>query len=159
MISPISYRARLLPIIARVPAVLAVGGMVLLAGCGGGNGGSAASTPTAVPHSARCIPASTDGQGGPYPASVSSLCTGAKLVEVDVITDPKLGGGFSPSNITISAGTTVLFVWKSGGHNLHPFHDQIEDVGYSLSKTFAKRGDFPYECQVHPGQYGIVHVI
>ncbi len=142
----------------RALAVLLLGSLPLLAGCGG-SAGSATPAPTAVPRGARCVPAATDGQGGPYPASSSSQCTGAKLVEVDVVSDPKLGGGFSPSNITINAGTTVLFVWKSGGHNLHPFHDQIEDGGYTLRRAFPKRGDYPYECQIHPGQYGMIHVI
>ena len=143
----------------RVFAALALGLMPLLAGCGGGASAPAAPTPTAIPRIPGCLPANTDGQGGPYPAAVTSRCTGVKLVEVDVVTDPKLGGGFSPSNITISAGTTVLFVWKSGGHNLHPFQDQPQDSGYTLRRGFPTRGDFPYECQIHPGQYGIVHVV
>lgn len=146
-------------IVPRVLGVLALGAMLLLAGCGGGSSGQASPPPTTVPHPAGCVPAATDGQGGPYPAASSSSCTGVKLVEVDVVPDPKIGGGFSPSNITISAGTTVLFVWKSGGHNLHPFQDQIQDSGYTLRHTFVKRGDYPYECQIHPGQYGIVHVV
>jgi plastocyanin len=80
------------------------------------------------------------------------------MVEVDIVSDPKTTGGFSPSNITISAGTTVTWVWKSGGHNLAPFHTSIEDTGYRFSKTFASPGDYPYQCQVHPGQNGVVHV-
>ncbi|MGH2410545.1 MAG: hypothetical protein ACRDGS_09275, partial [Chloroflexota bacterium] len=120
-------------------ATLALGLIPLLAGCGSGSSAPAAPavlTPTAVLRSPGCAPANTDGQGGPYPAAVSSRCTGLRQVEVDVITDPKLGGGFSPSNITISAGTTVIFVWKSGGHNLHPWQDQIQDTGYTLRRNF-----------------------
>jgi plastocyanin len=79
-------------------------------------------------------------------------------VEVDVIADPKTTGGFSPSNITISAGTTVTWVWKAGGNNLAPFHTAIEDAGYRFSKTFTTPGDYPYQCQLHPGQNGVVHV-
>jgi plastocyanin len=147
--------------IARRPlAVLTLIALPLLAGCGGGSGSAGrAPTPTPPAHSPGCVPDPGDGRGGPYPSSVTSLCTGAKLVEVDVIADLKLGGGFSPSNITISAGTTVLFVWKSGGHNLHPFHDQIEDGGFTFRKTFSRPGAYAYDCQIHPGQNGIIHVI
>jgi plastocyanin len=105
-----------------------------------------------------CVPAATDGNGGPYPAASSSNCTGKKFVEVDVVDDPKTVGGFSPSNITVSAGTSVKFVWKSSGHNLSPFHNGIEASGFTFSRVFDKRGDYPYSCQVHPGQNGVVHV-
>jgi len=145
----------------RAIAALALGLIPLLAGCGGGSSAPAAPAPTstAAPRPPGCAPANTDGQGGPYPAAVSSRCTGLRQVEVDVISDPKIGGGFSPSNITISAGTTVLFVWKSGGHNLHPFQDQIQDTGYTLRRNFPTKGDYSYECQIHPGQNGIIHVV
>lgn len=144
----------------RAIAALTLGLIPLLAGCGGSSA-PAASRPTATvaPRPPGCVPANTDGQGGPYPAAVSSRCTGLRQVEVDVISDPKIGGGFSPSNITISAGTTVLFVWKSGGHNLHPFQDQIQDTGYTLRRSFPTKGDYSYECQIHPGQNGIIHVV
>ncbi|MDB5057401.1 MAG: hypothetical protein JWO59_873 [Chloroflexi bacterium] len=141
------------------------GATLLLAGCGAsgnsGSGQSGAATPTIVAANtptSGCAPASTDGNGGPYPAASSSNCTGMKTVEVDVINDPKTTGAFSPSNITVSAGTTVKFVWKSSGHNLSPFHDGIEAEGYTFSKTFDKSGNYPYSCQVHPAQNGIVHV-
>ncbi len=158
---------------SRLCSVLALAIMPLLAGCGGGSNSAgptavpATGTPSAAPTSLApstaapgpgCRPATTDGNGGPYPASASSDCTGKKLVEVDMVSDPQTTGGFSPSNITISAGTTVKFVWKSGGHNLSPWHAGIEDVGFTFSKTFESAGDYPYQCQVHPGQNGIIHV-
>jgi plastocyanin len=68
-------------------------------------------------------------------------------------------GGFSPSNITVSRGTTVRFVWKSSGHNLSPFHTQIEAEGYVFSKTFDVAGRYAYSCQVHPGQNGVITVL
>jgi plastocyanin len=89
---------------------------------------------------------------------VSSNCTNKKIVDVDVIDDPKTIGGFSPSNVTVSAGTTVKFVWKSSGHNLNPFHTGIEASGYVFSKLFDKPGQYAYNCQVHPGQNGVVYV-
>jgi plastocyanin len=74
------------------------------------------------------------------------------------VDDPQTTGGFAPSNITISVGTTVRFVWKSSGHNLSPFHDDIEAAGYVISKQFNAPGVYSYSCQVHPGQNGVVHV-
>jgi len=136
-----------------------------LAGCGSSSSSGAppptatpGMTPVRAPTSGGCLPAKTDGNGGPYPAAISSSCTGMKAVEVDIVSDPKITGGFAPSNITISRGTTVTWVWKSGGHNLAPFHTAIEDTGFRYSQTFTTRGDYQYQCQVHPGQYGIVHV-
>jgi plastocyanin len=139
---------------------------LFLAGCGGGGSASPpppTATPGAIqtplaPPGAGCTAATTDGNGGPYPAATSSICTGQKAVEVDVIADPKTTGGFSPSNITISAGATVTWVWKAGGANLAPFHTAIEDVGFRFSKTFATPGTYPYQCQLNAGQLGIVHV-
>ena len=77
-------------------------------------------------------------------------------MEVDIVDDPKTVGGFSPSNVTVSPGTVVEFVWKSSGHNLSPFHTEIEDTGYVFRKTFERAGAYPYSCQVHPGQNGVV---
>ena len=144
-------------------ATVAVGLSTALAGCGGGSAGVPPSAVTAVPVTATglsrgCAPAATDGNGGPYPAAAASDCQHRKQVEVDVVTDPKTAGGFSPSNMLISVGTTVRFVWKSGGHNLSPFHTDIEDTGYSFSKVFAVHGQYSYQCQVHPGQNGLIVV-
>jgi plastocyanin len=134
-----------------------------LAGCGSS---SDIATPTAnVPSAtagtavlAGCAPASTDGSGGPYPAAASSDCTRRKTVEVDIVDDPKTIGGFSPSNVKVSPGTVVVFVWKSSGHNLSPFHTDIEDTGFIYRKTFDKTGEYDFNCQVHPGQNGVIFV-
>lgn len=146
---------------------------IMLAGCGGTSGAPAppaiatvtghVATPTATsgtPASARtCRPAGTNGNGGPYPAATGSDCLGMPVVEVDLIADPRSVGGFSPSNITISKGTTVTWVWKTGGrHNLAPFHTAVEGIGFRFSKTFDQQGSYPYRCQLHPGQNGLVLV-
>ena len=153
--------------LTRFLSALTIIATILLTGCGSGDSakgsGTTAATATGtlqatVAPSGDCVPATTDGSGGPYPASVSADCTHRALVEVDVVDDPNTTGGFSPSNITVSAGTTVKFVWKSSNHNLHPFHDDIEDTGYIFYKTFGKPGKYQYNCQVHPGQNGVVYV-
>jgi plastocyanin len=152
---------------AIVLCLAAVPLMATLAGCGGSsdNAGQAApqtpagQTPTPFPSPVPgCVAAATDGHGGPYPAAVSSDCRGHKSVEVDIVNDPKMVGGFSPSNVTISPGTVVEFVWKSSGHNLSPFHTEIEDTGFIYRKTFDHAGVYTYSCQVHPGQNGVVFV-
>ncbi len=137
--------------------------MIGLAGCGGSSSTATQvqATPTATTGAvalAACAPASTDGRGGPYPAAESSDCTGRKTVEIDVVDDPKTVGGFAPSNVTITRGTVVAFVWKSSGHNLSPFHTDIEDTGYVFRKTFDQAGSFDFSCQVHPGQNGVIFV-
>ena len=134
--------------------------LVSLAGCGSSSSTTApaqtapaASTiTTGLAPAADCVPAPTDGHGGPYPAAVSSECSRRKTVEVDIVNDPKTVGGFSPSNVTVSPGTVVDFVWKSSGHNLSPFHDQIEDTGYVYRRTFNRAGEYDYSCQIHSGQ-------
>ncbi len=134
-----------------------------LAGCGSSSTSGPRTTvaPSATAGTvnlAGCVPASTDGNGGPYPAATSSDCTRQKTVEIDVVNDPKTIGGFSPSNVRVSRGTTVTFVWKSSGHNLSPFHTDIEDTGYVFRKTFDRAGEYDYNCQVHPGQNGVIFV-
>ena len=106
----------------------------------------------------RCVAAKSDGSGGPYPAKISANCTALKKVTVNVETDPVIGGAFTPSNITIKKGTTVTWIWKSGSHNLAPFHAAIENPGFKFSKRFTKAGKYKYLCQVHPGQNGLVIV-
>jgi plastocyanin len=143
----------------QVPAKFAViAASLFVAGCSAGSGVPAV-TPTAVVSPVGgCVPASTDGHGGPYPAEASSDCRKKSTVEVDIVDDPATTGAFAPSNLTISAGTTVRFVWKSSGHNLYPFHDGIEAAGYVVDKRFDHPGVYPYSCQVHPGQNGVVQV-
>ena len=136
---------------------------IALAGCGGSSPSAAPPTiaPSATSGTAAlggCVPSSTDGNGGPYPAAISGDCTRRRTVEVDIVSDPKTIGGFSPSNIKVSVGTVVEFVWKSSGHNLSPFHTGIEDTGYVFRKTFNAPGEFDYACQVHPGQNGVIFV-
>lgn len=149
--------------------------MCTLTGCGSQASGVTSPSPTVRPPTSvatrspatiatptngasTCQPAASDGNGGPYPAAISTDCTGTREVTIDVIGDPKIGGGFAPSNITISHGTTVTFIWKSSGHNLSPFVKDLQDVGYTYRKTFGVPGDYPYQCQIHAGMNGVIHV-
>src|SRR5579862_8994447 len=66
-----------------------------------------------------CVPAATDGKGGPYPAKVSANCTALKAVTINIMADPKITGAFVPSNITIKKGTKVTWIWKTTPHNVY----------------------------------------
>jgi plastocyanin len=70
---------------------------------------------------------------------------------------------FSPREITVEAGTVVE--WTN--------HDQIVhniiapdvklsspgmDTGDHFDYTFAKPGDYPYLCGLHPHMTGVIHV-
>lgn len=61
--------------------------------------------------------------------------------------------------LTVSAGTTVTWVWKSGGHNIDvgsqpnganwDGHDAIEDAGFTYQHTFDVQGTYHYWCDPH----------
>ena len=81
-----------------------------------------------------------------------------------------LGGTtFSPSDVSISVGETVHWVWASSNHSVtsgtpgNPdgiFDSGIQNVPFSFSHTFPTIGDFPYYCRVHGSMMtGTVHVL
>lgn len=80
-------------------------------------------------------------------------------------------GGFSPSSITVKAGTTVTFVnndtiahWPAS--NPHPTHTTLSAFdskgkvmpGESYSHTFTDVGTWKYHCHLRPGSTGEVIV-
>jgi plastocyanin len=130
-------------------------------------GGLASHVQAAHPVAAKntCVPAPTDGKGGPYPAKKSSDCTAMKTVTVYAMADPKTFGAFVPSNITIKKGTTVIWIWKTGPHNVSFINPSVKliDSGFlnpggKFKETFTKTGVFKYQCQVHPMQFGLITV-
>jgi plastocyanin len=131
----------------------------LVVGSHAGTKHAQAAQPSPNPTSKTCVPAKSDGTGGPYPAAKPANCTKLKAVTVWVIADPAIIGGFAPSNITIKRGTKVTWIWKVGGHDVAPFHIGIESAGFKFSKTFTKTGRFAYQCLVHPGQNGVAIVV
>jgi plastocyanin len=84
-------------------------------------------------------------------SSSSSGGGGTKTVQVGP------GGSlkFEPEELTIAPGTAVKFVWKSGGHNVHPKsgnwgHQPIEDKGFSYTTPpFKQTGSHDYWCDPH----------
>jgi plastocyanin len=70
---------------------------------------------------------------------------------------------FTPKELTVKAGTTVVF--RNGDDIPHSivggkgeFHSKALDTGDSFSFTFAKAGTFGYFCGLHPQMQGKVVV-
>jgi len=70
---------------------------------------------------------------------------------------------FTPQNLAIKAGTTVIFendddiphlVVAAGGS----FRSKALDTGDTYAFTFANSGDFPYFCGIHPHMQGKITV-
>jgi len=124
-------------------ALAGLGSMFLTLSCGGGGGGAASSTtppPTA---------------GGP-PANTIWVGSGGLM--------------FTPNNLTVTAGTTVTWEWKSSGHSVDSGAPCTADgvyssggtqsQGHTMTHIFATAGTYNYFCDPHcgSGMTGIVTV-
>ena len=95
--------------------------------------------------------------------------TGEDVVEIDV------GGAdgenvFEPAEIRIDPGTTVIWNWESGSHDLYPDDiptrsdwegvDERQEPDYEHMHTFVHSGTYEYVCTPHEddGMVGAVHV-
>jgi len=79
-------------------------------------------------------------------------------------------GGFSPTSLTVKAGTTVTWVNKSGSgfslnSNPHPVHTDYPPLnigavgdGQSKSLTFDKPGTYGYHNHLNPSDRGEIVV-
>jgi len=70
---------------------------------------------------------------------------------------------FSPQEITVSAGTTII--WTNRDDIPHTvvsddkiFKSKVLDTDQQFSFTFAKPGTYPYFCSVHPKMTGKIVV-
>lgn len=70
---------------------------------------------------------------------------------------------FAPAALTIAAGTTVT--WKNLDDSPHTVRERNKafgsgplDTGDSFSYTFAKPGEYPYFCSLHPFMVGKIVV-
>lgn len=74
------------------------------------------------------------------------------------------GFSFSPFTTTITVGGSVIFDFPSELHNV--IFDRITGAPTDIqattnrrvTRTFATRGTFPYDCTLHPGMSGQVIV-
>lgn len=72
---------------------------------------------------------------------------------------------FDPSSLSVSAGTTVSFVFASTGHNVtfnavagSPADITGSNSNTTITRTFNTAGTFPYQCTIHAGMTGTVIV-
>lgn len=70
---------------------------------------------------------------------------------------------YAPQDITVAPGTTV--VWTHRDEIPHTVTDKTGelaspglDTGDRYEHAFAREGDYPYTCAVHPFMTGVVHV-
>ena len=74
---------------------------------------------------------------------------------------------FEPEELEIDSGTTVEFVWDSGGHNLQVWDQpdesewsrsmEIHDEGDVETHTFDIEGEYEVYCSHHGGPSGDMH--
>jgi plastocyanin len=74
------------------------------------------------------------------------------------------GFSFVPFAVTVNRGGSVIFDFPAEPHNVifasragAPADIQVTS-NRTVSRTFATAGDFPYDCTLHPGMSGIIHV-
>jgi plastocyanin len=125
--------------------------LVVLAGCGStsaasGDTGSPTATSASSGATATIEPTNTTG-------------TGSSGAVVNVANFQ-----FSPSTLTIKAGTTVTFKGVSGDHTVtsdpdSPMaFDQGVSQGSSITITFANPGTYKYHCSIHASMHGTIVV-
>ncbi len=103
---------------------------------------------------------------------IAALLLPASAGAVDQTVSIGPGFVFSPSNVTVSPGDTVTWVWQEGPHSStseatsgpEVWDSGILGPGANFAHTFQSAGDHPYYCVVHsfPGgtmMNGLVRVV
>jgi plastocyanin len=128
--------------------LLIVVALAVLAGCGSttaGSGDTAAPTATSAPVATV--------------APTNTTTTGSSDNVVNVSNFQ-----FSPSTLTVKAGTTVTFKGVSGDHTVTSdagsamTFDQSISAGSSITITFANPGTYKYHCSIHASMHGTIVV-
>jgi plastocyanin len=115
-------------------------------------------TTTAAPLIDPFAPVTTTATTAPAPSPTPAATAPVSIVDF----------GFSPSSITVSAGTTV--VWTNTGQSIHSVTSDTGafdsnpscptgsclDPGATYSHTFSTAGTFAYHCRVHSNMVGTV---
>jgi plastocyanin len=121
--------------------------LAVLAGCGSttaGSGDTGAPTATSAPV-ATVAPTNTTTGSSDNVVNVSNF-------------------QFSPSTLTVKAGTTVTFKGVSGDHTVTNdagsamTFDQSISAGSSITITFANPGTYKYHCSIHASMHGTIVV-
>jgi plastocyanin len=122
----------------------AVAALIAAVACGGGGDIPAVTGTTG----------GNPGGGTPTGGSDSPQATNAVTVSDNI---------FTPTNIVVTAGTTVTWTWAAGSaaHNV-TFADGAQSGdktgGATYTRTFSTVGTFNYSCTIHPGMNGSVKV-
>ena len=94
-------------------------------------------------------------------ALVGGPATASQDAKTKSITVNLAGVSFSPKSVKAKAGDKIKFVWKNGSHNAYlktapkgvtkpKFGaDPVKSSGTALSKAFAKKGKYVFECKPH----------
>jgi len=100
---------------------------------------------------------------GAAAAGVAATGTAAAAEESSGSSEVRVGPGgsnvFDPETLYVEPGTTVKWVWDSGGHNVVPEsipdgadwegHEGLEDSGFDYEHTFETKGTYEYVCTPH----------
>jgi plastocyanin len=113
---------------------------VVCSACGGGNAGYSPTSPSVNNGSGTSV----------TPAANQVLATA--------------GLAFTPASLSVAAGTTVTFTFESVQHDV-VFDDASgapaninPTAGTSVTRAFATRGAYGYQCTIHSGMRGTVTV-
>ncbi len=73
---------------------------------------------------------------------------------------------FSPTDKTVAVGATVRWGFSTVGHSVifdavagRPADILGVNTSVIIGRTFTTAGDYGYECGIHPGMRGTVHVV
>jgi plastocyanin len=87
-----------------------------------------------------------------------------KLLFLATLVVKIIADSFHPSTLTVTPGTTVVFVNKDDDAHTVPsttaglFDSKGLDTNDSWKKTFTKIGTFTYFCELHPFMKGTIIV-
>jgi plastocyanin len=98
------------------------------------------------------------GLGAMVALAISMALPAAEPVTVDIVKF-----AFTPKEITVAPGTTVVWInHDETPHTVaasdHGFASKPHDTDARYEHTFVDEGDIPYFCTVHPFMTGVVHV-
>ena len=132
--------------------LLVVVALAVLAGCG-----STSSTGSGDSGSPTATSASAGATATAAPTNTTSAGSADNVVKVSNFS-------FSPSTLTVKAGTTVTFNGVSGAHTVtsdsgsQMAFDQSVSEGSSVTITFANPGTYKYHCSFHSQMHGTIVV-
>jgi plastocyanin len=130
--------------------LLVVVALAAFAGCGSTSGSGDTGSPTAT---------AADGGATATIAPTDTTGTGSSDNVVNVSNFQ-----FSPSTLTVKAGTTVTFKGVTGTHTVTSdagapmAFDQGVSEGSSITITFANPGTYKYHCSIHASMHGTIIV-